>query len=87
MLAGVLTRLEDLSSVLSQTADHRLNVLQGIAQNLEEWILVVSSTKPVSDECAFLTEAGSRHVKGLSCNEETPWTMNQHVALCPLVVS
>ncbi|XP_065184815.1 V-type proton ATPase 116 kDa subunit a 1-like isoform X2 [Sycon ciliatum] len=47
MLASVRARIEDLTSVLAQTTDHRLLLLQGIAQHLEEWIVVAHKSKGI----------------------------------------
>ena len=41
MAMGVATRIEDLSTVLSQTLDHRYRVLQAIAKNIRAWSIKV----------------------------------------------
>eukprot|EP00128_Syssomonas_multiformis_P011490 Colp12_sorted_trinity150504_noHs@34484 len=43
----VLTRVEDLQSVLTKTADHRRRVLSNVALQLESWITKVTKIKAV----------------------------------------
>eukprot|EP00117_Sycon_ciliatum_P034312 scpid31509/ scgid26213/ V-type proton ATPase 116 kDa subunit a isoform 1; Clathrin-coated vesicle/synaptic vesicle proton pump 116 kDa subunit; Vacuolar adenosine triphosphatase subunit Ac116; Vacuolar proton pump subunit 1; Vacuolar proton translocating ATPase 116 kDa subunit a isoform 1 len=47
MAMGVATRIEDLSTVLSQTLDHRYRVLQAIAKNINGWIVKVKKIKAI----------------------------------------
>ena len=44
MAMGVSTRIEDLTTVLSQTADHRHRVLQAIARNINVWTIKVGQS-------------------------------------------
>jgi len=41
MQNGVLTRIEDLQSVINQTKDHRRRLLETIAKNINNWLIKV----------------------------------------------
>lgn len=47
MLAGVRTRLQDLTLVLNQTQDHRQRVLVGVARELNNWMVMVRKMKAI----------------------------------------
>ncbi|XP_070185306.1 V-type proton ATPase 116 kDa subunit a 1-like isoform X4 [Littorina saxatilis] len=47
MLRGVNTRLEDLKTVLSQTADHRHRVLVGAQKEIRTWIIKLEKIKAI----------------------------------------
>eukprot|EP00117_Sycon_ciliatum_P047223 scpid96574/ scgid33746/ V-type proton ATPase 116 kDa subunit a isoform 1; Clathrin-coated vesicle/synaptic vesicle proton pump 116 kDa subunit; Vacuolar adenosine triphosphatase subunit Ac116; Vacuolar proton pump subunit 1; Vacuolar proton translocating ATPase 116 kDa subunit a isoform 1 len=47
MAMGVATRIEDLSTVLSQTLDHRYRVLQAVAKNFRAWSIKVTKIKSI----------------------------------------
>ena len=47
MLAGVKTRLEDLTLVLNQTEDHRHRVLSSVAKELQNWNIMVRKMKAI----------------------------------------
>ncbi|XP_076435135.1 V-type proton ATPase 116 kDa subunit a 1-like isoform X2 [Babylonia areolata] len=47
MLKGVNTRLEDLKTVLSQTADHRHRVLVSAQKEIRTWIIKVEKIKAI----------------------------------------
>ena len=42
MAIGVMTRIEDLNTVLSQTQDHRQRVLVAAAKNIKVWFIKVT---------------------------------------------
>ena len=44
---GVMTRLEDLTVVLSQTQDHRSRVLAATSRNLRTWQIKVKKIKAI----------------------------------------
>ena len=44
---GVMTRLEDLTVVLSQTQDHRQRVLAATSRNLRTWQIKVKKIKAI----------------------------------------
>ena len=41
MAIGVMTRIEDLNTVLQQTQDHRQRVLVAAAKNIKVWDLQI----------------------------------------------
>ena len=45
MAIGVMTRIEDLNTVLSQTQDHRQRVLVAAAKNIKVWFIKVRAEK------------------------------------------
>lgn len=47
MLKGVLTRLQDLTTVINQTKDQRQRVLVSVAKDLPKWIIIVKKIKAV----------------------------------------
>ncbi|XP_065174747.1 V-type proton ATPase 116 kDa subunit a 1-like [Sycon ciliatum] len=47
MMMGVATRVEDVTTVLNQTRDHRHRVLQVIAQNIHVWSTKVEKMKAI----------------------------------------
>ncbi|CAG7669710.1 unnamed protein product [Allacma fusca] len=47
MAIGVMTRIEDLNTVLSQTQDHRHRVLQAAAKNIKTWFIKVRKIKAI----------------------------------------
>ncbi|KAJ8038583.1 hypothetical protein HOLleu_16046 [Holothuria leucospilota] len=47
MALGVMTRIEDFQTVLSQTEDHRLKVLTAAAQKLTVWFIKVRKLKAI----------------------------------------
>ncbi|CAG0882372.1 unnamed protein product [Darwinula stevensoni] len=47
MAMGVMTRIEDLNTVLSQTQDHRHRVLVAAAKNLHNWWIKVRKIKAI----------------------------------------
>ncbi|KAJ8038580.1 hypothetical protein HOLleu_16043 [Holothuria leucospilota] len=47
MALGVMTRIEDFQTVLSQTEDHRLRVLSAAAQKLSVWFIKVRKLKAI----------------------------------------
>ncbi|XP_076459506.1 V-type proton ATPase 116 kDa subunit a 1-like isoform X2 [Babylonia areolata] len=47
MLRGVVTRLEDLKTVMAQTADHRFRVLVGAQREIRTWIIKVEKIKAI----------------------------------------
>ena len=42
MALGVMTRIEDLNTVLTQTQDHRQRVLVAAAKNIKVWFIKVT---------------------------------------------
>lgn len=44
---GVMTRIEDLNTVLGQTQDHRHRVLVAAAKNLKNWFVKVRKIKAI----------------------------------------
>lgn len=42
MSVGVMTRIEDLNTVLRQTQDHRHRVLAAAAKNIQNWFVPLS---------------------------------------------
>lgn len=47
MAMGVMTRIEDLNTVLGQTQDHRHRVLLAAAKNLKNWFIKVRKIKAI----------------------------------------
>ena len=47
MVAGVLQRLEDLKTVLSQTKDHRSRILAASAKHIKVWLIKIRKLKAV----------------------------------------
>ncbi|XP_014258962.1 V-type proton ATPase 116 kDa subunit a isoform X2 [Cimex lectularius] len=47
MALGVMTRIEDLNTVLSQTQDHRHRVLVAAAKNIKNWFVKVRKIKAI----------------------------------------
>lgn len=47
MAIGVMTRIEDLNTVLSQTQDHRQRVLVAAAKNIKVWFIKVRKIKAI----------------------------------------
>jgi V-type H+-transporting ATPase subunit a len=47
MVDGVMQRLEDLSTVLNQTNDHRYRVLAAAAKNIKTWLIKVRKLKAI----------------------------------------
>jgi V-type H+-transporting ATPase subunit a len=47
MAVGVMTRIEDLNTVLNQTQDHRHRVLVAAAKNLKTWFTKVRKIKAI----------------------------------------
>ncbi|XP_011503151.1 PREDICTED: V-type proton ATPase 116 kDa subunit a isoform 1 isoform X4 [Ceratosolen solmsi marchali] len=47
MAMGVLTRIEDLNTVLGQTQDHRHRVLVAAAKNIKNWFIKVRKIKAI----------------------------------------
>uniref|UniRef100_T1J3P7 V-type proton ATPase subunit a n=1 Tax=Strigamia maritima TaxID=126957 RepID=T1J3P7_STRMM len=47
MAIGVMTRIEDLNTVLSQTQDHRHRVLVAAAKNIKNWFVKVRKIKAI----------------------------------------
>lgn len=47
MLKGVLTRLQDLTTVINQTKDQRQRVLVSVAKDLPKWIIIVKKIKAI----------------------------------------
>ncbi len=47
MAIGVMTRIEDLKTVLSQTQDHRHRVLVAAAKNVKIWFTKVRKLKAI----------------------------------------
>ncbi|XP_037885704.1 V-type proton ATPase 116 kDa subunit a1 isoform X3 [Glossina fuscipes] len=47
MAMGVMTRIEDLNTVLGQTEDHRRRVLVAAAKNLKNWFVKVRKIKAI----------------------------------------
>ncbi|XP_065574356.1 V-type proton ATPase 116 kDa subunit a 1-like isoform X3 [Artemia franciscana] len=47
MAIGVMTRIEDLNTVLSQTQDHRQRVLVAAAKNIKSWFIKVRKIKAI----------------------------------------
>lgn len=47
MSIGVMTRIEDLQAVLSQTEEHRQRVLSSAAKNVRVWFIKVRKLKAV----------------------------------------
>ncbi|KAL7022209.1 hypothetical protein ACKWTF_012176 [Chironomus riparius] len=47
MAMGVMTRIEDLNTVLGQTQDHRHRVLVAAAKNLKNWFIKVRKIKAI----------------------------------------
>ncbi|XP_060078053.1 V-type proton ATPase 116 kDa subunit a 1-like isoform X2 [Ylistrum balloti] len=47
MAIGVMTRIEDLNTVLSQTQDHRHRVLVAAARNIKVWFIKVRKIKAI----------------------------------------
>lgn len=45
MAIGVMTRIEDLNTVLGQTQDHRHRVLVAAAKNIKNWFVKVRKIK------------------------------------------
>lgn len=45
MAIGVMTRIEDLNTVLGQTQDHRHRVLVAAAKNIKNWFIKVRKIK------------------------------------------
>ena len=50
MAIGVMTRIEDLNTVLSQTQDHRQRVLVAAAKNIKVWFIKVANRASCSHE-------------------------------------
>ena len=50
MAIGVMTRIEDLNTVLSQTQDHRQRVLVAAAKNIKVWFIKVAINASCSHE-------------------------------------
>ena len=47
MAVGVMQRLEDLSTVISQTNDHRQRVLSAASKNIKMWFVKVRKIKAI----------------------------------------
>ncbi|XP_065174743.1 V-type proton ATPase 116 kDa subunit a 1-like isoform X2 [Sycon ciliatum] len=47
MMQGVSTRIEDLTTVIAQTLEHRYRVLQGISLNINVWTVKVQKMKAI----------------------------------------
>ena len=47
MAVGVMQRLEDLNTVISQTNDHRQRVLSAAAKNIKMWFVKVRKIKAI----------------------------------------
>jgi len=47
MSLGVMTRIEDLTTVLSQTTDHRHRVLVAAAKSIKNWFIKVRKIKAI----------------------------------------
>lgn len=47
MAMGVMTRIEDLNTVLGQTQDHRRRVLVAAAKKLKDWFVKVRKIKAI----------------------------------------
>jgi len=47
MAVGVMTRIEDVQTVLNQTQDHRHRLLQNIASNINGWLIKVKKIKAI----------------------------------------
>lgn len=47
MAVGVMTRIEDVQTVLHQTEDHRHRLLQNIAKNINVWLIKVRKIKAI----------------------------------------
>ena len=47
MAMGVMTRIEDLNTVLGQTQDHRHRVLVAAAKNIKNWFVKVRKIKAI----------------------------------------
>lgn len=47
MAMGVMTRIEDLNTVLGQTQDHRHRVLVAAAKNIKNWFIKVRKIKAI----------------------------------------
>ncbi|KAG1654258.1 V-type proton ATPase subunit a isoform 1 [Nymphon striatum] len=47
MALGVMTRIEDLNTVLQQTQDHRHRVLVAAAKNIKNWVVKVRKIKAI----------------------------------------
>ncbi|XP_022669236.1 V-type proton ATPase 116 kDa subunit a-like isoform X2 [Varroa jacobsoni] len=47
MSVGVMTRIEDLNTVLRQTQDHRHRVLAAAAKNIQNWVVKVRKIKAI----------------------------------------
>ncbi|KAK9881875.1 hypothetical protein WA026_018073 [Henosepilachna vigintioctopunctata] len=47
MAMGVMTRIEDLKTVLGQTQDHRHRVLVAAAKNIKNWVIKVRKIKAI----------------------------------------
>lgn len=47
MAMGVMTRIEDLTTVLGQTQDHRHRVLVAAAKNIKNWFIKVRKIKAI----------------------------------------
>lgn len=47
MIGGVVSRIEDLNTVLTQTTDHRHRVLIAAAKNIKNWFIKVTKIKAI----------------------------------------
>lgn len=47
MIGGVVSRIEDLNTVLSQTTEHRHRVLVAAAKNIKNWFVKVRKIKAI----------------------------------------
>lgn len=47
MIGGVVSRIEDLNTVLAQTTDHRHRVLVAAAKNIKNWFVKVTKIKAI----------------------------------------
>ena len=47
MITGVMSRIEDLNTVLSQTQEHRYRVLMAAAKNVRNWFIKVRKIKAI----------------------------------------
>lgn len=47
MIGGVVSRIEDLNTVLSQTNEHRQRVLVAAAKNMRNWLVKIKKIKAI----------------------------------------
>ena len=65
MQLGVNTRIDDLRSVINQTKDHRLRMMQNIAKNVVNWLVKVSFTTPSLGEIKSISSCTEKNMKKL----------------------